>query len=59
MYTSAIQVAASIGLVVAVYRLSSLFHVVSGCKFFAEDGILRKVIASIIIFSGTILLVIN
>lgn len=59
MYVSAIQVATSMGLVVAVYKLSSLFHVFAGRKFFAEYGIIRKVIASIVILSGTILLVIK
>lgn len=59
MYASAIQIAASMGLVVAVYKLSSLLHVFSGGKFFSEDGIARKVIASIIILSGTMLLIIK
>lgn len=59
MYASAIQVAVSMGLVVAVYKLSSLFHVFAGGKFFAEDGIFRKAIASIIILSGTVLLIVK
>lgn len=59
MYASAIAVATSLGMVVAVYRLSSLFHVFAGGKFFAEDAILRKSIASIIILVGTVLLVIK
>lgn len=59
MYASAIQVAASMGLVVAVYKMSSLIHVFSGGKFFAEDGIFRKTIASIVIIGGTIMLVIK
>ncbi len=59
VYALAIALASSLGIVVAVYRLSSLFHVFSGGKFFAEDGILRKSIASIIILGGTVLLVIK
>ena len=59
MYASAIQVAANMGMVVAVYKLSSLFHVFSGSKFFYEDGIFKKAAASIVILIGTILLVIK
>ena len=59
MYASAIQVATSMGMVVAVYKLSSLFHVFSGGKIFAEDRIAQKVIASIIILSGTVLLIVS
>ncbi len=59
MYASAIQVAASIGMVIAIYKMSSLFHVFTGGKFFAEDGIFRKVVASVIILGGTIMLVIS
>lgn len=59
LYVSAIQIATSVGLVLAVYKLTALVHVFSGGKFFAEDGILRKAVASIIILSGTALLIIK
>lgn len=59
MYASAIQIAASMGLVAAVYKMSSLFHVFVGGKFFAEDGIIKKSIASVFILGGVILLVVK
>ena len=59
MYASAVQVAASMGLVVAVYKLSSLFNVFTGGKVFSEDSIFRKTLASIVILGGTIMLVIK
>jgi drug/metabolite transporter (DMT)-like permease len=59
LYVSAIKMAASIGLVVAVYRLSSLFNVFIGKKFFGENDILKKIIATIIILVGVFLLVIK
>lgn len=59
LYASAIQTAASMGMVVAVYRLSSLFHVFSGGTFFAEGGMWRKIIASLIVIVGTALLVLS
>lgn len=57
MYASAIQVAASIGLVVAIYKLSSLSNVIAGGKFFAEGSILKKIAVSMVVLSGTVLLV--
>lgn len=59
LYVSAIKIAASIGLVVAVYKLSSLLNVFVGEKFFGESDILKKIIATLIILSGVFLLVIN
>jgi drug/metabolite transporter (DMT)-like permease len=59
LYASAIQLAASMGMVVAIYRLTALFNVFAGGKFFAEDGISRKVMASMVILSGTLLLVLK
>lgn len=59
LYVSAIKIAGSIGLIVAVYKLSSLFNVFVGEKFFGEKDILKKIIATIIILSGVFLLVIN
>jgi drug/metabolite transporter (DMT)-like permease len=57
LYASAIQVASSIGMVVGVYKLSTLFHIFSGRTFFAEDGILKKAVSGTIILVGTVLLV--
>ncbi|PIP27072.1 MAG: hypothetical protein COX30_03900 [Candidatus Moranbacteria bacterium CG23_combo_of_CG06-09_8_20_14_all_39_10] len=59
MYASAIQVAASIGLVVAIYKLSSLSNVIAGGKFFAEGSILKKITVSMVVLSGTVLLVLE
>ncbi|MFZ4632544.1 MAG: EamA family transporter [Patescibacteria group bacterium] len=59
LYASAIKLATSIGLVVAVYKLSSLFNVFVGEKFFGEKDIVKKIIATLIILSGVFLLVIN
>ncbi|MFZ4648373.1 MAG: EamA family transporter [Patescibacteria group bacterium] len=59
LYISAIKITASIGLVVAVYKLSSLFNVFIGKKFFGEDDILKKILATIIILGGVFLLVVN
>lgn len=59
LYVSAIKIAASIGLVVAVYKLSSLFNVFVGEKFFGESDILKKIIATLIILGGVFLLVLN
>ncbi len=59
LYISAIKLAASIGLVVAVYRLSSLFNIFVGEKFFGETDILKKIVATLIILSGVFLLVIS
>jgi drug/metabolite transporter (DMT)-like permease len=59
LYASAIQIVTSIGLVVAVYKISSLFNVLMGGKVFAEKDILKKALASVIILSGVILLVIK
>lgn len=59
LYVSAIKMAASIGLVVAVYKLSSLFNVFVGKKFFGETDILKKIIATIVVLSGVFLLVLN
>lgn len=55
-YMSAIQVALSLGMVVAVKRLSSLFTVIIGGNLFHEHDIVRKTIATIIILSGLALL---
>lgn len=57
LYVSAIKIAASIGLVVAVYKLSSLFNVFVGKKFFGETDILKKIIATVIVLGGVFLLV--
>ena len=59
LYISAIKIAASIGLVVAVYKLSSLFNVFIGKRFFGETDIIKKIIATIVVLIGVFLLVIN
>lgn len=59
LYTYAIQIATSIGVVVAVYKLSALLHVFSGKKFFGERDIFRKAVAGVVILGGTILLAIT
>lgn len=59
LYSSAIKIAASIGLVVAVYKLSSLFNVFVGKRFFGETDIFKKIVATIIVLGGVFLLVIN
>lgn len=59
LYSSAIKIAASIGLVVAVYKLSSLFNVFIGKRFFGETDILKKIIAAIVVLGGVFLLVVN
>ena len=59
MFASAVQVAASMGLAVAVYKLSSLVHVFSGGKFFGEKDIFRRAIAGIVILGGAVLIVIK
>lgn len=59
LYVSAIKIAASVGLVVAVYKLSSLFNVFIGKRFFGETDIIKKIIATIIVLGGVFLLVIN
>lgn len=56
-YASAVQVALSLGMVVAVKRLSSLFTVIIGGNLFHEHDVLRKTIATLIILSGLTLLV--
>jgi drug/metabolite transporter (DMT)-like permease len=58
LYASAISVAAGIGMVVAIYKLSSLFNVFIGEKFFGESDILKKITATLIILAGVFLLVI-
>jgi drug/metabolite transporter (DMT)-like permease len=59
LYVSAIKIAASIGLVVAVYKLSSLFNVFVGKRFFGETDILKKIIATMVVLGGVFLLVMN
>ena len=59
LYASAIQLAASIGSVVAVYKLSSLFNVLAAGKIFAEKDIFKKILATIIVLSGVVLLVLK
>jgi drug/metabolite transporter (DMT)-like permease len=59
LYVSAIKIAASIALVVAVYKLSSLFNVFIGKKFFGETDIIKKIIATIIVLGGVFLLTIK
>jgi drug/metabolite transporter (DMT)-like permease len=55
-YANAVQVAASLGLVVAVKRLSALFNVVAAGRFFHEQDIARKAAATAVIVVGTALL---
>jgi len=59
LYISAVKLAASVGLVVAVYRLSSLLNIFVGEKYFGETDILKKIVATLIILSGVFLLVIS
>lgn len=59
LYANAIQLASSMGIVVAVYRLSSLAQVFIGGKIFKEEDIFKKVLASIIILTGTVILAIK
>lgn len=59
LYFSAIKIAASAGLVVAVFKLSALFNVFVGKKFFAETGILKKVLATFVVLVGLFMLILN
>ncbi len=59
LYMSAIKLALSIGLVVAVFKLSALVNVFVGKRFFAEKNMLKKIIATIIILSGVFILTIS
>jgi len=59
LYMSAIKLAISIGLVVAVFKLSTLFNIFVGKKFFAEKNILKKIIATVIILLGVFILTIS
>jgi drug/metabolite transporter (DMT)-like permease len=59
LYLSAIKIAASAGLVVAVFKLSALFNVFVGKKFFAETGILKKVLATFVVLVGLFMLILN
>lgn len=59
LYLSAIKIAASVGLVVAVFKLSALFNVFVGRKFFAETDILKKVLATFVVLAGLFMLILN
>jgi drug/metabolite transporter (DMT)-like permease len=59
LYVSAVKIAGSIGLIIAVYRLSSLFNVFVGERFFGEKDIVKKILATIVILGGVFLLVVN
>ena len=54
----AVQLAPSMGIVVAVYKISEISNVLAESKFFSEGNISLKIIASLIIISGTVLLLI-
>lgn len=57
LYITAIQIATSVGLVIAIYKLSELTSIIAGGKFFSEKNITRKVLAGLIILVGASLLI--
>lgn len=59
LYMSAIKLTLSIGLVVAVFKLSALVNVFVGKKFFGEKDVLKKIIATVIILVGVFILTIS
>jgi len=56
LYT-ALETAASVGIVVAIFRLRSLVTTIEGGKFFHETQLLKKSIACTIMIIGAILVV--
>lgn len=58
LHASAVQVAVSMGMVATVHKLAVLFHVFSGGKFFAEEGIFKKALAGVVILGGITLLIV-
>lgn len=57
LYITAVQIATSVGLVIAAYKLSELTSILAGGKFFSEKNITRKVLAGLIILLGASLLI--
>jgi len=59
LYANAIKIAVSMGIVVAVYKLSALSSIIAGGKFFAEKNIFHKLIAGLVVLGGIFLLVVK